>query len=151
MEKRETITKIIGLGHQFDERMRRHRVPRWMKLDLTAVQFKSLLYIVKTGNATSKKLSDILEVTPANVTGVIDRLILQGLVQREENPEDRRVTLLQATDKGKKLIANLEENKLEHMAQLLSSLNEEELNHLYIGLSALFTALENRRKTASDI
>lgn len=151
MEKQETIAKIIGLQHQHSEIMRQHSFSHWMKMGLTAVQFKSLLYIVKTGDATSKKLSDILEVTPANVTGVIDRLIGQELVQREENPEDRRVTLLQATDKGKKLIANLEENRIEHMAQLLSSLNEEELDHLYIGLSALFTALENRRKTASDI
>ena len=152
MEKRETIAKIIGLGHQFGENMHQHSFPHWMKMGLTAVQFKSLLYIVKTGDANSKKLSDILEVTPANVTGVIDRLIGQGLVQRVENPEDRRITLLHATDKGEKLIRNLEENQIEHMAQLLSSLNEEELDHLYKGLSALFTALENRhQKTNPDI
>jgi DNA-binding MarR family transcriptional regulator len=152
MEKRETIAKIIGLQRQHGEIMRQHSFPHWMKLGLTAVQFKSLLYIVKTGDGNSKKLSDILGVTPANVTGVIDRLIGQGLVQRVENPEDRRVAILHATDKGKKLITNLEENTVEHMAKLLSSLNEEELDHLYKGLSAFLTALENRHQnTTSEI
>ncbi len=148
MEKQETIAKIMDLEHQFGEKMRHHSLPHWMKMGLTAVQFKSLMYIVKIGDANSKKLADILEVTPANVTGVIDRLIGQGLVQRVESPEDRRVTLLHATDKGKKLITNLEKTQIEHMAQVLSSLNEEELDHLYKGLSALFTALEKRHQKA---
>ena len=149
MEKQETIAKIIDLQHQHGEIMRQHSFPHWMKLGLTAVQFKSLLYIVKTEDANSKKLSDILEVTPANVTGVIDRLIKQGLVQRVANPDDRRVNILHATDKGRKLIANLDENRVEHMAQLLSSLNEEELNHLYKGLTAFINALKKRLQSSA--
>ena len=32
MEKRETIAKIIGLGHQFGENMHQHSFPHWMKM-----------------------------------------------------------------------------------------------------------------------
>ncbi len=149
MGKRETIAKIIDMESRFAEKTWQNSFPHWMKLGLTAVQFKSLLYIVKTNDANSKKLSNVLKVTPANVTGVIDRLIGQGLVHREENPEDRRVTLLRATDKGKELIENLEATKIEHMARLLSSLDEQDLDYLYKGLSALFAALDNRLQKTS--
>lgn len=146
MGKQETIANILELQSQFIERMRRHSFQHWMALGLTTVQLKSLLYIEKTGDANSKKLSDTLGVTPANVTGVIDRLIERGLVQRVENPEDRRITLLRATDKGKKLVASLNEYAIEHLAKLLSSLNEDELDHLFLGLSAFIRAWENVHK-----
>jgi len=115
-----------------------------MKLGLTTVQLKSLLYIEETGDANSKMLAEALEVTPANVTGVIDRLIERGLVQRMENPADRRITLLRVTEKGKELITNLEEYAAEHMTTLLATLSEEELDHLYKGLAAFITASEKR-------
>ncbi|MBN1367820.1 MAG: MarR family transcriptional regulator [Dehalococcoidales bacterium] len=146
MGKREIIAGILDLERKFNGIMQQQRFPRWMKMGLTAVQFKSLMYIVKTTDANSKKLSDILGVTPANVTGVVDRLIVQGLVRRAENPADRRITLLQPTEKGKKIITNLEENRVGHMTKLLSSLDERELDHLFKGFSALFAAFEKRHK-----
>ncbi len=144
VDKHETIAKIIELQKEFGERMRQHNFHHWMALGLTAVQLKSLFYIVKVGDASSKKLSDTLGVTPANITGVVDRLIEHGLVQRVENPEDRRITFLRATDKGKKLFASLEEYAGEHLAKLLSSMNEEELEHLYLGLSAFIKAWDKQ-------
>ncbi len=146
LKKQSYITGILELQKQFGERMRRHNFRHWMALGLTAVQLKSLFYIVKVGNASSKKLSDALGVTPANITGVMDRLIDQGLVQRVENPADRRITFLKATDKGEKLFANLEEYADVHLAKLLSSLKDEELEHLYLGLSAFIRSWDNIHK-----
>ncbi len=54
-----------------------------------------------------KKLAEALGVTPPNVTGIIDRLVEQALVTRTENPEDRRIMLLQTTEKGHELLDNL--------------------------------------------
>ena len=73
------------------------RFQHWMNFDLK-LQFKSLFHIIYSGNATSTRLSSALGVTPADITGVIGRLIPHDLVQRKKNPEDRRVIFLQATD-----------------------------------------------------
>lgn len=46
------------------------------------------------------RLGDRLQVHPASVTNVVDRLEAQHLVRREPHPTDRRATLAHLTDEG---------------------------------------------------
>jgi len=146
MSRQQLLLKIISLQQQFDQVMVQHRFQNWMEMDLTTLQFKCLFFIVQTGIATSSKLSQALGVTPADVTGVIDRLIIQGSVQRQENPDDRRIIFLQATEKGKKIIETLCRNTGEHFSRMLEGLSEEELDHIYLGFSAIVRTIHKRRQ-----
>jgi len=67
----------------------------WMELSLSVAQLKSLFFISKEGSTNFKKLAQALRVTPSNVTGIVDHLVEEGLVSRQENPEDRRMLMLQ--------------------------------------------------------
>ena len=46
-------------------------------------------------------LSGVLKVSNGNVTGIIDRLVEDGLVVREKVPGDRRAALARLTGKGR--------------------------------------------------
>jgi DNA-binding MarR family transcriptional regulator len=81
-----------------------------------------------------------LRVTPSNVTGIVDRLVEQGLVNRTQNPEDRREMTLQTTDEGRALVSNLREAEIKQMSQILSLLTLRELSSLAEGLSAFIKA-----------
>jgi DNA-binding MarR family transcriptional regulator len=70
------------------------------------------------------------------VTGIVDRLVEQGLVSREENPEDRRMLLLKTRDKGKALLAKLRERGINRVSGILAQLSLEELSALARGLIA---------------
>jgi DNA-binding MarR family transcriptional regulator len=144
MGKSETIKKITGLQHEMAKTMRRHAFKHWVTLNLSTSQVKALLCIAENERISSKKLADKLEVTPANITGIIDRLIEQRLVRRVENPQDRRFVFLEGTQEGNKLIENLEQHVSEHSAILLSGMSEDDLNHLYIGLSALLRVIRSQ-------
>jgi len=135
-EKSETIRKITALQRELAKSMRRHAFKHWMTLSMSTSQMKSLMCIIENEKLSSKKLADILDVTPANVTGVIDKLIEQGLVSRSESAQDRRVVFLKATEAGKKLIENLEQHASEQSSRMLSGMSEDELEHLYLGLAA---------------
>ncbi|MBV8172420.1 MAG: MarR family transcriptional regulator [Candidatus Eremiobacteraeota bacterium] len=50
------------------------------------------------------ELGEHLVVTRANITGLIDGLVKDGLVRRIDHPEDRRMVLAELTEKGKKFI-----------------------------------------------
>ncbi|MEO9780961.1 MAG: MarR family transcriptional regulator [Sedimentitalea sp.] len=50
-------------------------------------------------------LSGVLRVSNGNVTGIVDRLALEGLVVRMQVPGDRRAMLVQLTDKGREVFA----------------------------------------------
>lgn len=143
-EKSETIKKITALQRELAKTMRRHAFKHWMTLSMSTSQMKSLMCIIENEKLSSKKLADMLDVTPANVTGVIDKLIEQGLVSRSESAQDRRVVFLEATEAGKKLIENLEQHASEQSSRMLSAMSEDELEHLYLGLAAFARVTRSR-------
>jgi DNA-binding MarR family transcriptional regulator len=140
MDRSETVKKISALQRELGKTMRGHAFKHWMTLSLSTTQIKSLMCIVENERISSKKLSEMLDVTPANVTGIVDKLIEQGYVRRVENAQDRRVVFLETTEAGKKLIENLEQMATEFTSKMLSGLSEEELNHLYLGMAAFLRA-----------
>ena len=144
MEKREAIKKITVLQRELAKTMRSQAFKHWMALSMSTSQVKSLFCIIENEKVSSKKLADILDVTPANITGIVDKLIEQGLVRREENSQDRRVVFLAATEAGKKLVENLEQTASEHSSKMLSVMSEEDLNHLYLGMEAFLSVAKTQ-------
>jgi DNA-binding MarR family transcriptional regulator len=64
-----------------------------------------LLYFSRTGSLTMTRIGERLQVHPTSVTNAVDRLEAAGLVKRSPHPTDRRTTLVQLLDKGRKLAA----------------------------------------------
>lgn len=77
------------------------------KYDLTVVQLHSL-GVLNPGEAIPMNtLSCLLLCDASNVTGIVDRLLTQGYIKREENPKDRRVKMITLTPEGVQLRAVL--------------------------------------------
>ena len=146
MEREKLIEKIIQLQHQLMYAMDKDESMVWMELNLTIAQLKSLLFIYFEGITNFIKLANALGVTPPNVTGIINRLVEQELVTREENPEDRRTFILRATETGKALIEGLRESGINRMAVILGQLSIEELITLETGLTTLVRTVEDNRE-----
>jgi DNA-binding MarR family transcriptional regulator len=137
MEKVKLIEEITELYRRVNRALRQSNQDAWMQISMTVPQVKSLFFIADQGSTNFKNLSTALKVTSSNLTGVIDRLVEQGLVSRTENPEDRRMTLLKATDKGETLVSDLRERRLSHLSQALSELSTEQLTTIIRGLDLL--------------
>ena len=137
MEKEKQIAEIIRLYRQVNRYMRRDSLDVWMDLALTVPQLKSLFFIANEGTTNLRKLATALKVTPSNVTGIVDRLVQQGLVSRRENPEDRRVSLLRPTEHGQAVVDNLRERKTSYLSRVLGQLPSNELSLLGRGLAAM--------------
>ncbi len=61
---------------------------------------------------------------------LVEKLVRAGLVQRAEDPKDRRHTLVHLTQQGEDLIEHLSQDRLELLRLWLSQLTEEELTAL---------------------
>jgi DNA-binding MarR family transcriptional regulator len=142
----EDISKAMQrMAHMF------HFVPGvWMDLDLTIVQLKSLLYIDFKGSTNFKQLADALGVTPPSVTGIIDRLVEQGLISREENPTNRRMQVLRTTDRGKSLIQRLLESRRSTMSTFLGGLSMQDLSSLARITSILASSIEQNKQQMEE-
>ena len=143
MGKSQLVREVVELERHVGRIMGQRAPSVWIDSGLTLTQLRSLFLIANKGSTNFRKLAEALEVTPSNVTGVVDRLVEQGLVSRVQNPEDRREMTLQATDKGKALVSNIKEAGIKRMTQILSLLNLEELSSLAQGLSAFIRAADS--------
>jgi DNA-binding MarR family transcriptional regulator len=143
MGKSQLIQEIVELERQVGRILGQHAQIIWIDSGLTLTQLRSLFLIANKGSTNFRKLAEALGVTPSNVTGIVDRLVEQGLVSRTQNPEDRREMALQATDKGQALVSNLKEVGIKHMTQVLSLLSLGELSALVQGLSAFIKAADS--------
>lgn len=98
---------------------------------LTSVHQWFILSALSDGDLSLKQLGQNAHVTKQNMTGMIERLKQGELVATYEDREDRRITVVRLTDKGKRVLARLDSfdafgqaTNLKHLcAEDLASLN----------------------------
>ena len=72
------------------------------------------------------EISERFEVTPAAASQLVDKLVQNGFIVREEDPKDRRAKMLNLTDKGRDLVQQGIEERYRWMDQLSGRLTEAE-------------------------
>ena len=100
---------------------------------LTQPQFAALECLGHCGSLKLRDLSHKMLVSGGNMTVVVDNLEKDGLVQRCDDPNDRRAYNIALTPKGKKLFEETFVQHAEFIARAASVLTEEEqtdLSHL---------------------
>jgi len=143
MLDQERIKEMIELQRKVDRDQRQFQLNVWMNLHLSIGQLKTLFFISNCGTVSISKLAEALEVRPANVTSLIDRMLERGLITRTGDPNDRRVLLLRTTPKGDELVAELRQKRQERMAEVFNHLNDEEASIVIQGLRLMVKAIEH--------
>ena len=146
MGRKSLVDEITELQHQILRTMGRKDRLAWMELNLTVAQLKCLHFIYFGGTTNLIKLAKALNVTPPNITGIVNRLVMQDLVHRKENPEDRRAYVLSVTEKGSALVEGLRESGTKRMVGILNKLSAKELTALQTGLKALHREMEGNEE-----
>lgn len=67
---------------------------------------------------------------PPTMTGIVDRLVKMGLVERTRSETDRRLVLVQVTPAGVDLVRQIDQKFTEDDFFGYATLNDEELGHL---------------------
>ncbi len=71
---------------------------------LSRPQIHALLHIFHAGECQISEIATLSGATPAAASQLVERLVQQGLVERSEDPQNRRVKKLRLTSKGLALI-----------------------------------------------
>ncbi len=109
---------------------------------LTMQQLRVLVLLSVDGPLPQGDLAQALGVGLATVTGLVDRLVGRGLVERTENPGDRRVRRAALSPEGKELMERIVMAGQEARRRLLARIDLDALRGLALGLAALREALE---------
>jgi DNA-binding MarR family transcriptional regulator len=104
---------------------------------ITKQQLFLLFTLYCENGKTMKYYGDKMMVSKSSITILVDKLIEEKFVIREENPEDRRESLLVITDSGKEFIEKQKEVYKEAIIKKLEVLSEEEIRKLNEAISVV--------------
>lgn len=137
------VSLWLGLlkAHGLILRRIRGRVPE----DLTLPQFDVLAQLERSQGMTPSELTRELLVTAGNVTGIVDRLVRRGLVDRQRVPEDGRTRRLVLTPRGQDLVARAIPKHRRELAWQMAKISLPELKRLRDDLWSFVASLERAR------
>ena len=93
---------------------------------LTVMQVHTLGLLEPNHPQPMNVLSGLLGCDASNVTGIVDRLEDRELIQRQDNPKDRRVKMIALTDRGESLRQEVIKQLVQDEAKVLSALSSRE-------------------------
>jgi DNA-binding MarR family transcriptional regulator len=122
-----------------------HRSGRDFKrfMDETGLSFSQLNVLMRLyhgGNSGVSEIGEQMGVTSAAASQAIDRLVLQGLIERTEDPQDRRAKRLALTLKGRTLIESGIEARSRWIEGLTDALTPEQQSLTILALTLLTEA-----------
>ncbi len=107
---------------------------------LTITQLR-VLGLLTRGPKLPSELARELRITPASTSEVVDLLVRRGLVERCEQPQDRRLCLLKLTTSGAERLSSAKERALAALMRMLARLEPADLLALERGTELLLEAL----------
>lgn len=115
---------------------------------LTLSRTHLLWELHRLGPSTQQSLATALEVSPRNITGLVDALEATGFVARSPHPSDRRATLVTLTDLGTSTMSEMTAQRVELSQHLVAGIDREHLAELALGLETITERLRSLVKDA---
>ena len=98
--------------------------------DLTPVQYATLAAVSANPGVDQATLAGLIAFDRTTITGVIDRLVLKGLVKREESSRDRRARELILTGAGRRILRDVTPAVEAAQRVMLRGLTDQEAKEL---------------------
>jgi DNA-binding MarR family transcriptional regulator len=109
----------------------RTMMDRWLEhLDLSEGRMGVLWRLRVKGSMTLGDLAESQDVSPRNITGLVDHLEKDGLVERFADPEDRRATRVRLAPAGKQKLSDIKNQIGSPRHGVVAGFTDEELNQL---------------------
>jgi len=135
--------RLFSCSMQIEQNVRQRLRQRF---DMTLSRFDFLAQLDRYPEGLRMNmLSRYLMVTGGNVTGLTDQLVKEKLVERIQDPQDRRSYLVRLTDKGRKLFRRMAKEHEQWLGHLFEGLDKPSKDALYTQLGQLRMHLVQRQ------
>lgn len=114
---------------------------------MTRPEWRVLANLGQNGTMTAREICRRADMHKTEISRAVARLEERRWLSRRTNPEDRREALLDLTEAGRKVFAELAGEALASDRTLVRMLGVENANALKKGLGALQTALAREHRT----
>jgi DNA-binding MarR family transcriptional regulator len=124
----------------------------WIDLDISMAQLKALFSVLHSEPTTVSAIAHLLGTGVSTASHLIDKLVQSELVDRQDDPDNRRRAILHTTAHGRELLQRLVQGREEHMRRIVSQLDDDQLRTLVLASTFMREAAErlNAQLTAAE-
>ncbi|HHW41297.1 MAG TPA: MarR family transcriptional regulator [Syntrophomonadaceae bacterium] len=112
---------------------------------LSAGEMMVLWKVNKRGFCRVTDLAQEICISPSTLTGILDRLVERGLLERFPDPDDRRVILLKGTPRLKGFIEEVAEAIEKELIKIFGAMPVADYQRLLVDLELLLKYLEQEK------
>ena len=121
------------------------------EFDVTLPRFDLMAQLDRAPNGmTLGELSQRMMVSNGNVTGLAERLVEQGLLDRRPSPNDRRAQIVSLTAEGRRAFRTMARTHEDWIAQLFAGLDATEIDQLMALLAKTKTSARKAMSGSSE-
>lgn len=151
MDRQELTQAILESQQELAHYHGLEDIDPWLELELSTPQLKALLLVsASEGGLRMRPFAERLGASTPYATGIVDRLVERGLVERVPHPTDRRVVLVRLTESGSSFLERLSASMRSVAVPLLERMGDEDLAALERGMRALVEVMRSYTSEASE-
>jgi DNA-binding MarR family transcriptional regulator len=145
------LERVVGVFDALMHRLMATHAPELNMIELTMSQTKAMYLVIASGPMRMSVLAARLHVTNSTATGQADRLVELGLLERHEDPADRRQVVVSATPEAEQILERFRELNSRRMREMLARIDAGDLPTVERALSILDAAVAAEASEATVI
>jgi DNA-binding MarR family transcriptional regulator len=102
----ESEIELVELLYQINRKVWKLLSPLFRKQQLSITELLVLGIMNRKKTSRVLQLATVIGVSPSTLTGILDRLVVQGFLERSQDPRDRRSVCMRATPKLESFVRN---------------------------------------------
>ena len=134
--REELVGDVLEALNQISFRDFQGALKRWHEGTLSLVHLNVLMLLRARGPLTMTHLAELIDVSVASATGIVDRMEKKGVIVRRRSEEDRRVVEVLVNESGELIFSSMQAERQVRLNQLLAEMKDEDLVALLRGLRA---------------
>lgn len=109
---------------RFQAALMRVHVPHFLELNLTQAQLRTLYLVAAQGPLRMSEIAERQGIAASTSTGVVDALVHLDLLERLEDPKDRRQVLVRTTEAGRERLEDFHELGRGRLRDMLARIDD---------------------------
>lgn len=145
------LERVVAIFDVLMHRLMATHAPELNMIELSMSQTKAMYLVIASGPMRMSELAARLHVTNSTATGQADRLVELGLLERHEDPADRRQVVVSATPDAEQILERFRELNSRRMREMLTRVDADDLPTVERALSILDAAVAAEASEATVI
>jgi DNA-binding MarR family transcriptional regulator len=126
-QPRPAVQRALDAFEVFESRLMAVHAPEFTAIDLTMAQAKLLYVVTATGDLSMSEIAGRLGVTISTASGAVDHLVSLGLLDRIDDPANRRQVRVSVTPFGRQTLEQLRELNTGQLRALFDLVGDTDL------------------------